>query len=92
MQGNNPGDRDMRVQAFILLATIAVALAGCSGGPQQVGASAPTVTYSYRNDAELRDAKDKADDWCEERYSSRARPADRWPANNGEVTFVCVPD
>jgi hypothetical protein len=49
------------------------------------------VTYSYRNDAELRDAKDKADDWCSDRYSAIARPADRWPAN-GEVTFVCVPD
>ena len=84
-------DRDMRVQACIVLVTVAVALAACSGGPRRVGASAPTVTYSYRNDAELRDAKDKADEWCDDRYSAVARPADRWPAN-GEVTFVCVPD
>jgi len=84
-------DRDMRVQACIVLAAAAALLAACSGGPQRVGASAPTVTYSYRDDAELRDAKDKADEWCEDRYSATARPADRWPAN-GEATFVCVPD
>ena len=81
----------MRVHAFIALVGGTALLAACSGGPRQVGASAPTVTYSYRNDAELRDAKDKADSWCEDRYSAAARPADRWPAN-GEVTFVCVPD
>jgi len=81
----------MRVQAYIVLVAAAALLAACSGGPQRVGASAPTVTYSYRSDAELRDAKDKADAWCEDRCSATARPADRWPAN-GEVTFVCVPD
>jgi len=81
----------MRVHAFIALVSGTALLAACSGGPRQVGASAPTVTYSYRNDAELRDAKDKADSWCSDRYSAVARPADRWPAN-GEVTFVCVPD
>jgi hypothetical protein len=85
-------DRDMHVQAFIVLVAAAAVLAGCSDGPRQVGASAPTVTYSYRNDAELRDATGKAADWCEERYNATARPADRWPANNGEVTFVCVPE
>ncbi len=81
----------MRVQACIVLVMVAVAPAACSGGPRRVGASAPTVTYSYRNDAELRDARDKADEWCADRYSAAARPADRWPTN-GEVTFVCVPD
>jgi hypothetical protein len=50
------------------------------------------VTYSYRNAAELRDAKDKADDWCSDRYGGNARPAERWPSTNGEVTFVCVAD
>ena len=82
----------MRVHAFIALVNAIGLLAACSSGPQQVGASAPTVTYSYRNSAELREAGDKADAWCEDRYNVRARPADRWPANNGEVTFACVPE
>ena len=80
----------MRVQVFLTLGSAAALLTACSSGPRQVGASAPTVTYSYRNDAEMRDAKSKADDWCDDRYDATARPADRWPAN-GEVTFVCVP-
>jgi len=84
-------DRMMRVHALIALVSATAMLDACASGPRQVGTSAPTVTYSYRNDAELRDAKDKADDWCSDRYSARARPADRWPAN-GEVTFICVPD
>jgi len=83
--------RMMRVHALIALVSALSMLAACSGGPRQVDTSAPTVTSSYRNDAELRDAKDKANDWCSDRYSAIARPADRWPAN-GEVTFVCVPD
>ena len=84
-------DRMMRVHAFIALVSAIAILAACSSGPRRVGATAPTVTYSYRNDAELRAAKDKADEWCDDRYSAAARPADRWPAN-GEATFVCVPD
>jgi outer membrane biogenesis lipoprotein LolB len=84
-------DRMMRVHAFIVLVSAVALLAACSGGPRQVGASAPSVTYSYRNDAELREANDKAASWCEDRYSAAARPTDRWPAN-GEATFVCVPD
>lgn len=82
----------MRVRLLMALVGAMLTLAGCSGGPRQVGGTAPTVTYSYRNDAELRQAKDKADEWCDDRYNSSARPADRWPTNNGEVTFVCVPD
>jgi hypothetical protein len=81
----------MRVLLCIVLAVAAVGLTACAAGPRQVGASAPTVTYSYRNEAELRQAKDKAEDWCDDRYNGTARPADRWPAN-GEVTFVCVPN
>ncbi len=84
-------DQTMRVHAFIALVGATALIAACSSGPRRVGASAPTVTYSYRNDAELREAKDKADEWCADRYSATARPADRWPAN-GEATFVCVPD
>jgi len=82
----------MRVHALMALVGATLVLAGCSGGPRQVGGTAPTVTYSYRNDAELREAKDRADDWCDDHYSASARPADRWPANSGEVTFVCVPN
>ena len=82
----------MRVHALVALAGGAAVLAACSSGPQQVGASAPSVTYSYKNDAEFREASDKAKDWCDERYNAIARPADRWPADNGEVTFVCVPN
>ena len=52
--------RMMRVHAFIALVSGTALLAACSGGPRQ-GGSAPTVTYAYRNDAELRDAKDKPD-------------------------------
>ena len=81
----------MRVHASIALVSATALLAACSSGPRQVGTSAPTVTYSYRNDTELREAKDKAADWCGDRYSASARPADRWPTD-GEVTFVCVPD
>jgi hypothetical protein len=81
----------MRVQAFIALVSAMGVLAACASQPRQVGATAPTVTYSYRNDAELRKARDKAEDWCDDRYNAVARPADRWPANN-EITFVCVPD
>ena len=82
----------MRVHALVALAGGAAVLVACSGGPQQVDASAPTATYSYKNEAELRDASDKAKDWCDERYNANARPADRWPTDNGEVTFVCVPN
>jgi hypothetical protein len=82
----------MRVHALVALAGGAAVLAACSSGPQQVGASAPSVTYSYKSDAEFREASDKAKDWCDERYNATARPADRWPADNGEVTFVCVPN
>jgi hypothetical protein len=84
-------DGTMRVHAAIALVSAIVLLAACSSGPRRVGATAPTVTYSYRSDAELRDARDKAKDWCDDRYDASARPADRWPAN-GEITFVCVPD
>jgi uncharacterized lipoprotein len=81
----------MRVLALIALVSAMALLAACSSGPRQVGATAPTVTYSYRNDAELRDARDNASDWCADRYDAVARPVDRWPAN-GEATFACVPD
>ena len=82
----------MRVQVLMALVSATVLLAACSSEPRQVGATAPTVTYSYRNDAELRDARDKADEWCSDRYDGTARPAERWPSNGSEVTFVCVPD
>lgn len=82
----------MRVHVFIALASATAVLAACSSEPRQVGSSAPTVTYAYRNAAEMRDAKDKANDWCDDRYNGTARPANRWPDANGEVTFVCVPD
>ena len=84
-------DRTMRVHALIALVGAGAMLAACSSEPRRIGATAPTVTYSYLNDAELREAGDRAADWCDERYDANARPADRWPAN-GEVTFVCVPD
>lgn len=82
----------MRVFVIIALVSAGSVLAACASGPRQVGATAPTVTYSYRNAAEMRDAKDKADDWCDDRYDGTARPANRWPDSNGEITFVCVPD
>ena len=80
----------MRIRSLMALVGAILMLAACSDGPRHVGGTAPTVTYAYRNDAELRQAKDKADDWCDDHYSASARPADRWPTNNGEVTFVCV--
>ena len=73
----------MRVHALVALAGGAAVLVACSGGPQQVDASAPTVTYSYKNEVEMRSLGLRTDN---------ARPADRWPADNGEVTFVCVPN
>jgi len=76
---------------LIALVSMIGMLAAGTGGPRRVGATTPTVTYSYRNDAELREAQDQASEWCADRYSVAARPADRWPAN-GEATFVCVPD
>ncbi|HUL04701.1 MAG TPA: hypothetical protein VLV76_00095 [Candidatus Acidoferrum sp.] len=82
----------MRVHGVLALVSAIGILSACSSEPRQVGATAPTVTYSYRNAAELRDAKDKADDWCSDRYGGSARPAERWPSTNGEVTFVCVAD
>ena len=67
-----------------------IVLTACSSEARRVGATAPTVTYTYRNAAELRDAKDKADDWCDEHYNGQARPAERWSDAKGEVTFLCV--
>lgn len=79
------------MRTFIALVSMIVMLAACSSEPRRVGATAPTVTYSYRSDDELRKAQDQASEWCADHYSAAARPADRWPAN-GEATFVCVPD
>mgnify|MGYP003693988033 CR=1 FL=1 len=55
--GDLSEERMMRVHALVALAGGAAVLVACSGGPQQVDASAPTVTYSYKNEAELRDAR-----------------------------------
>ena len=80
----------MRTNACIALVGAMIVLTACSSEARRVGATAPTVTYSYRTAAELREAKNEADDWCDEHYSGQARPAERWSGTSGEVTFLCV--
>jgi hypothetical protein len=85
----NPEDKHMR--SCIVLVTAAAMLGACSSDAQRMGASAPTVTYSYQNAEQFRDASDKADDYCDELYDADARPLDLW-ARSGQASFACVPD
>ena len=71
-----------------------LAMTACAAphsGPQQVDASRPTVTYKYRNDDQLMEANERAEQFCD-RYQAVPRSADFGDDRSGEryVTFECV--
>lgn len=64
----------MRHTQLLIGPLVAAVLAGCSGvsGPEQVNASAPTVTYRFSSDRELAEATQKAAVYCQG-YGKSAR-------------------
>lgn len=73
-----------------------VTLPACVGphsGLQQVDASRPTVTYKYRNDDQLMEANERAEQYCD-RYRAVPKSTDFGDDRDGSgqryVTFECV--
>lgn len=79
----------MRYLSLLIVPVIAAAAAGCSGtsGPQQVNASAPTVTYRYSSDRELAEATQKAAVFCQN-YGKSARLVGG--PQSDLATFECI--
>jgi hypothetical protein len=64
----------MNCKALLIVPLVATALAACSGmsGPEQVNATAPTVTYKFTNERELAEASQRAAAFCQS-YGKSAR-------------------
>lgn len=79
----------MRHVSLHAVSAIALAVAGCSGlsGPEQVNASAPTVTYRFSNDRELAEATQRASVFCQN-YGKSARLVGG--ARSDLATFECI--
>jgi len=60
-------ETSMRYLSLLIVPMIAAAVSGCAGlgGPEQVNTSAPTVTYRFTNDRELREATQRATVFCQ---------------------------
>jgi hypothetical protein len=79
----------MRYLSLVIVPVIAAAVAGCSGmgGPQQVNASAPTVTYRFTSDRELAEATQRAAAFCQT-YGKSARLVGG--PQSDLATFECI--
>jgi hypothetical protein len=79
----------MRYVSILAALAIAVAVAGCGGlsGPEQVNASAPTVTYRFTNDRELAESTQRASVFCQN-YGKSARLVGG--AQSDLATFECI--
>ena len=64
----------MSYKSLLIVPLLAATVAGCSGmsGPEQVNASAPSVTYRFTSDRELAEATQKATVYCQG-YGKSAR-------------------
>jgi len=79
----------MRTLTTIAALVLPVALAAC-GGPRQVDASPPTVTYAYDSQRDFDEIERRAGRHCHESYGLRAYLVDDRPAGRGyEATFAC---
>ena len=78
--------------ATVLTGLLAASCTPQSSPPQQVQASNPSVTYKYRDDRELLQARQSATTFCNQ-YQSVPRPANfaNDPDGRRVVTFDCVP-
>ena len=79
----------MRQVSLLTASAIAIAVAGCAGlsGPEQVNASAPTVTYRFTNDRGLAEATQRASVFCQN-YGKSARLVGG--AQSDLATFECI--
>ena len=79
----------MRYGSFVILPLLAAAMVGCAGagGPEQVNATAPTVTYRFTSDRELAEATQKASIFCQG-YGKQARLVGG--ARSDLATFECI--
>lgn len=83
-----------RMAALVAVGALA-ALAACapygSGPPQQVAAKNPSVSYTYRNDDQLLQARQNANGYCGQYQSS---PTSGTTSRNSDgtftVTFDCI--
>jgi len=79
----------MRHVVLLMAAAIPLAFAGCGGigGPEQVNASAPRVTYRFTNDREMAEATQRAEAFCRN-YGKSARLVGG--PQSDLATFECV--
>jgi hypothetical protein len=79
----------MRYLSLLIVPLIAAGVVGCSGmgGPQQVNASAPTVTYRYSSERDLTDATQRAAAFCQT-YGKSARLVTS--SQSDLATFECI--
>jgi hypothetical protein len=79
----------MRYLSLLMVPAIAAGIAGCSGmgGPQQVNASAPTVTYRYNTERDHAEATQRAAAFCQS-YGKSARLVSS--TQSDLATFECL--
>lgn len=78
-----------RVSAVLLFGG-ALTLAACETA-RQVEARPPTVTYAFANISEFDEVEDRADNYCGDRYGTRAVLIEQTRADGGyEATFACT--
>jgi len=89
----------MRIERAILVG-VAALLAGCASKPNTVArvaepppADVPaTISYEVEKPSDYNRLAHQADDWCRQRYKTRAQYLNRQPIAAGTVvTFECLP-
>jgi hypothetical protein len=78
----------------VILVTVALSLAACTGAPAKVDSSSPTVTYKYYGDtygSQYDEVAARARDYCDQEFNKDARL--RNVDEGGEehyATFECI--